>query len=121
MSESSKLSSNTENKDYNTLSPDQKAKKDVQQVKGIYFLFNVQKNRLIILIKTNCFKQQCSSSSFLLAWSRYTGPKLPLSAEQASPMSKIHSTSLLVLHGHFGLVYYLRQVKMMMKKCCFLE
>ena len=50
MSESSKLSSNTENKDYNTLSPDQKANKDVQQVKGIYFLFNVQKNRLIILI-----------------------------------------------------------------------
>ena len=34
MSESSKLSSNTENKDYNTLSPDQEAKKDVQQVKG---------------------------------------------------------------------------------------
>ena len=39
MSESSKLSSNTENKDYNTLSPDQKANKDVQQVKGTYIVF----------------------------------------------------------------------------------
>ena len=35
MSESSKLSSNTENKDYNTLSSDQN--KDVQQVKGMHF------------------------------------------------------------------------------------
>ena len=36
MSESSKLSSNTENKDYNTLSPDPEAKK----VKGTYVVKN---------------------------------------------------------------------------------
>ena len=32
-------------------------------------------------IKPNYFKEQCSSSSFLLAWNRYTGPKWPLSTE----------------------------------------
>ena len=36
----------------------------------------------------------CSSSSFLLAWSRYTGTKWPLSTEKASLVSKTHSTSL---------------------------
>ena len=49
---------------------------------------------IIVLLKPNYFKKQCSSS-FLLTWSRYTGPKWPLSTEQASPMSKIHSPSLL--------------------------
>ena len=44
---------------------------------------------------TNYFRKQCSSSSFLLTWSRYTGPKWLLSTEQASPLSKIHTTSLL--------------------------
>ena len=96
------------NSSKNIVFEDNERNSGVQQIKGNY-------------LKPNYFKKQRSSSSFLLAWSRYTGPKLPLSAEQASPMSKIHSTSLLVLHGHFGLVYYLRQVKMMMKKRCFLE
>ena len=46
-------------------------------------------------LKPNYFKQQCSSSSFSLTWSRYTGPKWSWSTEQASTMSKMLSTSML--------------------------
>ena len=39
------------------------------------------------VLKPNYFKKQCFSSSVLLTRSRYTGPKLPWSNLQASPMS----------------------------------
>ena len=37
-------------------------------------------------LKPNYFKKQCSSSSFLLTWSKYTGPKWPWSTQKASPI-----------------------------------
>ena len=46
-------------------------------------------------VKPNYFNKQCSSSSFLLTWSRYTVPKWPFVTELAIFMSKIYSTSLL--------------------------
>ena len=38
-------------------------------------------------LKLNYFKKQCFSLSFLLAWSKYTGPKWPWSTPQASSIS----------------------------------
>ena len=46
-------------------------------------------------IKANYFKKECFLSSFLLTWSKYTGPKWSWSTQQASTMSEMHETSLL--------------------------
>ena len=47
-----------------------------------------------VILKPNYFKKQHFSSSFLLTWSKYTGPKRPWSSRQASPISNMHETSL---------------------------
>ena len=47
------------------------------------------------LLKPNHFKKQCSSSSFLLTWSKYTSPKWAWSTRQANFMHLKHGTSLL--------------------------
>ena len=63
-------------------------------------------------LKPNYFKKQCSSSSFLLAWSRYTGPKWPLN--RLVLYLKCTALACSVLHGHFGLAYSLRWEKMLL-------
>ena len=45
------------------------------------------KSSLFWLIKPDYFKKQCFSSSFLLTWSKYIGPKWPWSTQQAGFMS----------------------------------
>ena len=46
-----------------------------------------------ICIKPNYFKDQHFSSSFLLTWSKYTGPKWPRSTWEASSMALRHGIS----------------------------
>ena len=60
-------------------------------------------------LKPNYFKNQCSSSSFLLIWSRYTGPKWPWSLIRLVPCLKWMELGCQVLLGHFGPVYLLRE------------
>ena len=60
-----------------------------------YLYYKSRIHKLSGRFKLKYFKKQCSSSSFLLTWSRYTCPKLLWSTQQASFMSKMHSTSLL--------------------------
>ena len=77
-----------------------------------------------MLISTSSFflKVVNVSSSFLLNWSLYTGPKWPWSTHQASSISNMHRTSLLATKyvGHFGPVYFTSgKVKMTMKNDVF--
>ena len=54
------------------------------------------------IIKPNYFKKQSSSLSFLLALGNNTGPKWQWRTEQASSMSSMHRTSLLITTSQFG-------------------
>ena len=62
-----------------------------------------QKYGKSIIIKPNYFKKQCFSSSFLLTWSKYTGPKWPWSTQQAN----------------FMYIYFLKLKPNYFKKRCF--
>ena len=72
-------------------------------------------------LKPNYYKKQCSSSSFLLTWSRYTVPKWPRSTWPFWTIHFRHRTSLLRLHGYFGPVYLLQVGKNDDEECCFLK
>ena len=61
------------------------------------------------------------SSSFLLTWCRYTGPKWPRSTWQPSFINFRHGTSQVRLHGHFRLVYLLQVSKNDDEEQCFLK
>ena len=58
-------------------------------------------------LKPNYFKEQRSSSSFLLTWSRYTGSKW----STWQPSSTHFRHGLLRLHGHFEPIYLLHVSK----------
>ena len=62
-----------------------------------YVLHNVAKFyesgfKLHRYLKSNFFKKQHFSSSFLLTWSKYTGPNWPWSTEHASSVHLRHGT-----------------------------
>ena len=62
-------------------------------------------------IKPNYFKNQSSSSSFLLTWSRYIDPKWPWSLSRLVPCLKWMELDCQVLLGHFGPLYLLQVSK----------
>ena len=81
------------------------------------YIFSVAQNDE--KIKPNYFKKQYSSSSFLLTWSRYTGPNWPKSTSQPSSIYLRHGASLLRHPGHFGPVYLLQVSKNDDEEHCF--
>ena len=66
-------------------------------------------------IKLNYFFKQCPSSSFLITWSRCTGPDWPWSLSRLAKSLKWVEVCSQVLLGHFEPVYLLQVGKMMMK------
>ena len=60
-----------------------------------------------LLVKSNYFKKQCSSSSFLLTWSRYTSPKWPWSLSRLISCLTWMELGCQVLFGCFWRVYIL--------------
>ena len=74
---------------------------------------------LTCILKPNYFKEQCSSSSFLLTWSRFTGPKWPWSLRRLVPCLKWMELGCQVLLGHFGHVYLLQVSKKDDEERCF--
>jgi hypothetical protein len=72
-----------------------------------------------LVLKPNYFKKQCSSSSFLLTWSRYTGPKWLWSLSRPVQCLKWLELECQVLLGHFGPVYLLQVNKNDDEEHCF--
>ena len=76
---------------------------------------DLDKLKFQVQIKPNYFKKHSFSSSFLLAWSKYTVPKWPWSTRQTSSMHCTLSTSLLSTPLPFLPVYLLQVSKIMME------
>ena len=70
-------------------------------------------------LKPNYFRKHCSSSSFLLTWSRYTSLKWPWSLTWLVPCLKFMKLGCHVLLGHFGPVYLHQVSRNDDEECCF--
>ena len=70
-------------------------------------------------LKPNYFKKQHSSTSFLLTWSRYKGPKWSWNLSRLVPYLKLMELCCLVLLCHFGPAYLLQVSKNDDEVCCF--
>ena len=70
-----------------------------------------------VLLKPNYSKKQRFFNIIFTYLRYYTSPKWPWSTGQASTVHFRHGTSL--LSGHFGPVYLLQVVKMIMKNIAF--